>query len=282
MRRFAYHKPTTLAEALQLKRSVADARFVAGGTDLIVRMKDNVERPAALISLRSVPELTGIDTNGVARIGATTLLHDLCEHAYIREHYPVIVQAVRVMGSVQIRNAATLGGNLCNASPAADTAPPLLILDARVRLQSEAGAREVALADFFTGPGKTCMRTDEILTDVLIEPAAVNTRAVFMRKDRVHVDLSIVSVAVRLDMRADGRTCERARVAVGAAAPTPLRLPAVEALFEGHVLDHDRVARAQEVLRDGLQPIDDLRASADYRRHIAGVFLKRAVVQLLD
>jgi carbon-monoxide dehydrogenase medium subunit len=278
---FDYFKPTSLVEALRLKRSTTGSRFIAGGTDLMVQIKNRTAQPPALISLRSIQELAGIDVNGAIRVGSMAPLTDLMEHPAIRERYPVLVEAVRRMGSVQIRNVATLGGNLCNASPAADAAPPLLVLDAMLRLTGEDGCRDVPIAEYFVGPGETTQGRDEILTAILLAPPPPEARAIFLRKDRVHVDLALVNVAVLLVMEADGETCRTARVAAGAVAPTPLRLREVESLLEGQHLTPELLARAQEVAREGIAPITDVRASAEYRRHITGVFVKRAVEILL-
>jgi aerobic carbon-monoxide dehydrogenase medium subunit len=279
--RFDYSKPTSLEEALRLKRSTTGSRFIAGGTDLMVQIKNRTAQPPALISLRSIRELTAIDVNGATCIGSMAPLTDLIEHPAIRERYPVLVEAVRRMGSVQIRNVATLGGNLCNASPAADGAPPLLVLDAKLRLLGEQGCRDVPLADYFVGPGETTQGRDEILTAILLEPPEPAARAVFLRKDRVHMDLAMVNVAVLLAMEADGETCRMARVAAGAVAPTPLRLREVESLLEGQELTPELLGRAQEVAREGVAPITDVRASAEYRRHITGVFVRRSIEILL-
>jgi carbon-monoxide dehydrogenase medium subunit len=276
-----YFKPTSLEEALRLKRMTAGSRFIAGGTDLMVQIKKGTARPPALISLRSIGELAGIDVNGAARIGSMVPLGDLVQHPALRERDPVLVQAVRRMGSTQIRNAATLGGNVCNASPAADGALPLLVLDARLRLLGEDGYREVPVADYFVGPGETTRGRDEILTAILLEPPEPGARAVFLRKERVHMDLAMVNVAVLLATETDGRTCRTARVAAGAVASTPLRLGEVESLLEGQALTPELLVRAQEAARAGVAPITDLRASADYRRHITGVFVRRAVEILL-
>ncbi len=277
----AYHRPRTLDEARSLKAETPGACYVAGGTDLLVWMKSARERPGALISLRSVPELAGITTGGVTSIGALTTLTDVLGHATVRQRYPALVTAVRSMASVQIRNVATLGGNLCNASPAADSAVPLLVLEARARIQGNDGQREIPLEDLFLGPGRTCLGPGDILTAILLDPPPAGTHGAFLRKTRVHVDLALVSIAVVLEMDAGGETCRRARVAVGAAAPTPLRLPEVEAVLTGRI-SPEVLGRARELARDGISPISDVRASADYRRHLTGVLLRRAISSLLD
>ncbi len=278
----AYHRPRTLEEARSLKAETPGACFIAGGTDLLVQMKGGLKRPGDLISLRSVAELAGVTTGGVTAVGAMTTLTDVLRHPVLSERFPALVAAVRSMGSVQIRNVATLGGNLCNASPAADSAPPLLVLGARARIQGRDGEREIPIEDLFAGPGRTCLGPDDVLTAILLDPPSSGARSAFLRKTRVHVDLALASVAVALEMDPAGETCRQARVAAGAVAPTPLRLLEVEALLAGRKITPEVLGRARELARDAVSPITDVRASADYRRHITGVLLGRAVSGLLN
>ncbi len=278
----AYHRPRTLEEARSLKAETPGACFVAGGTDLLVQMKGGRRRPGALISLRSVAELAGVTTGGVTSIGAMTTLTDVLGHPVVSQRFPALASAVRSMASVQIRNVATLGGNLCNASPAADSAPPLLALGAKARIQGLDGEREMPIEDLFAGPGRTCLGRDDILTAILLDSPSARIRGAFLRKTRVHVDLALASIAVVLEMDPAGETCRQARVAAGAVAPTPLRLREVETVLAGRKLTPEVLGRAKELACDGISPISDVRASADYRRHITGVLLGRAVSSLLN
>jgi carbon-monoxide dehydrogenase medium subunit len=278
--RYDYLRPRTLEEALSLKEDVAESRFIAGGTDLLVRIDDGQERPGALISLRSLPELAGIETNGVIRLGPMMTLTDILEHRDLCERYPILQQAVRAVGSVQIRNAATLGGNLCNASPCADGAQALLALDATLRVRGAGGERDVPIDQFFVGYRETCLRPDEVLTTVLIDPPPPGGAGIFLKKCRLERDLALASVAVFVDM--DGSTCRRARVAAGSVAPTPLRLKEVESLLQGQRLSPELLSRAQELARQSIAPVSDVRASADYRREITGVLIRRALQAMLD
>ncbi len=273
---YDYHRPTSLADAWQLFADTPGARYIAGGTDLMVQLRRRPGREAsALISLRNIAELGHIWPGDRFRIGAGASLTDIIAHPGVREVFPALVQSIDVVGSRQIRNVATLAGNLCNASPAADTAPALLVYDARVELRSPDGTRELPLGELFLGPGKTALAPGEIMTAVLLDPPARGVRSTFARKGRVKMDLAIVSVAVALEL--DGVTCTAARVAVGAVAPTPLRVPDVEAALVGSVLDADTIARACERVRAGIAPIDDLRSSAEYRRDLTCVLLGRAL-----
>jgi len=279
VRRYEYHRPTSLDEALALASAQPDARFVAGGTDVLVQIRRNRDAvPPALISLRSVEELTRIEDGGRLRIGAATPLTDVVAHPRVVERYPALAEAIRSLGSRQVRNVATVGGNLCNASPCASTAPPLLVHEATLELHDAAGTREMPIGELFRGPGETDLRPGELLVAIVLDPPSPGTRATFLGKGRVHVDLDVASVAALVER--DGGRCTKARVAAGAVAPTPLRLLEVERLLEGSTLDDDVVARAAEKASAAIAPICDVRASDWYRRQLTGVLLKRALARI--
>jgi len=276
MRTQAYHQPLSLAEAIALAGAEPDARFIAGGTDLMVQMRQRPgPGPSALISLRSIPELQRVDGGPRLRIGAGLALSDVAAHPLVHQRHPALLDALRVFASQQIRNVATLGGNLGNASPAADTAPPLLVYDASVKVHGPGGPREISLDQFFRGPGSTELDPGEIITAVFLDAPTPGARSCFLRKGRVSMDIAVVSLATLIEV--DGGVCSRARVAVGSAAPVPLRLRRTEKLLEGSHLDAATVLRAMSQAREEVAPIDDIRASADYRRELVGVYLKRAV-----
>ncbi len=279
MRRFDYLRPKSLKEALQQKKTIADAKFISGGTDLLVQIKNRELQPPALISLKSIPELATIEINGGARIGALATISDIIQHNELGLNYPVLVEAARRLGSVQIRNVATVGGNLCNCSPSADMALPLLVLEAKVRLQTAKASREIPLSEFFKGPGESCLSSDEILTDIILDPPHQKAKATFLKKGRVKMDLAIASLAVLLEM--EGGKCRKARIAAGSVAPMPLRLSKVEALLEGASLSKDLVSKAQQLARDIVSPITDVRATEEYRRQIVGVYVKRGLEKIL-
>jgi CO/xanthine dehydrogenase FAD-binding subunit len=277
---YAYFKPGSMAEVFRLKEDMPEALFLAGGTDLMVKIKNREISPKTLISLRSVAELRDMDARGAVRIGAMTSITDLINSEILRGKYPVLVEAARRLGSPQIRNIATLGGNLCNCSPCADTATPLLVLEARAILQSPRGTREIPLFELFRQPGETSMAPDEILTQVLI-PAfnasrkGSGVRAAFFKKGRVRMDLAVASLSVLLQTE-DGKV-QKARLAAGSVAPVPLRLTKVEELLEGENLKSSLIAEARRLAEESVAPITDIRSTEEYRRHIVGVFVKRAL-----
>jgi CO/xanthine dehydrogenase FAD-binding subunit len=272
---FEYHRPASLAEALALKKSTPDARFIAGGTDLMVRLREGTPRPPALISLRGVEALSGIELGSPIRFGALTPVADVLEHRALGEAHPVFAQAARTLGSTQIRNAATVGGNLVNASPCADMAQPLLVHDAQVVIAAADSKRRMPLEDFFVAPGETRLGPEEVLTAIEVDPPPAGSRAVFFKKGRVRMDIAVASVCVLLHV-VDGR-CALARVSAGSVAPRPIRLHRVEALLEGERIDEALVARAQSEAEAEVTPITDVRGTSEYRRHIVGAFVARAL-----
>jgi CO/xanthine dehydrogenase FAD-binding subunit len=280
MIRYNYYKPRSLDEALDLKEKIPGAVFIAGGTDLMVKIRNGDVQPPDLISFRSVPELSGIADKGITRIGSMTTISELIEHPALQKRYPVLAEAAKRHSGPQIRNVATIGGNLCNCSPCADTALPLLVLDSRVRLRNKKGSREISLDEFFTGPGETCLTAGEILTDILLDRPPKNARATFMKKGRVYMDLATASVAVLLEM--DGKTCRRARIAAGSVAPVPLRLTKVEELLEGNAVSEEILSEVQKIAEDSVSPITDIRATEEYRRRIVGVYARRAIEKLTE
>jgi len=279
--RCEYLRPRTLEEARSLKAEISGSRYVSGGTDLLLRMKSGAEAPSTLISLRALPELVGVTVSETTAIGAGTSFTQILEHPEIAKRFPVFGQAASAVGSVQIRNAATLGGNLCNAIPCADSAPALLVLDAKLRTLDLDGRRDIPIAEFFLGPRKTCLRPAEIVEKIVIEDSPREGRGIFLKKGRMEEDLALASVAVFLVMDSDGKTCRRARVAAGSVAPTPMRLAGVEALLEGRKFTPEILEGARAAAREAISPISDVRASADYRRHITGVLVGRALTSLL-
>ncbi len=279
MSRYDYYQPESLEEAIRLKKTISDSLFISGGTDLMVRINKKELRPSALISLRSIPELSGIENGKLTRVGSLTSISDLTKSPLIQENYPVLIQAAKTLGSVQIRNVATIGGNLCNGSPAADMAPPLLVLQAKVKVRSAQDNRDITLEKFFRGPGETRLSRDEILTDILLEPPEENTKTVFLKKGRTRMDLAVASVAALIQK--EGNRCLKARMAAGSVAPTPLRLFEVEAILEGATFSQELLDESQHLASRCVSPISDARSTADYRYHLVGVLVKRALEKLL-
>ena len=268
-----YVAPTTLEEALETLHGSDDVTILAGGTDLMPQSKiGRTKIRSTLMNIRRVAGLGAIVRDGDAiRIGALATVTQLMNDPLVRQHLPVLVEVCDHFASDQIRNAATIGGNVSNASPAGDTLVPLLVLDAEVELASagDAGAvrRRVLLAEYFAGPGRTRRAASELLTGVRVPvPPAGHYARFFKFGTRPALDISAISIAIA-GVR-NGGALSNVRVAFGAVAPTPVRARRTEQALEGQRLDAATIARAAETARDEVSPIDDVRASAWYRKEL--------------
>ncbi|GAB4178853.1 MAG: xanthine dehydrogenase family protein subunit M [Rhodocyclaceae bacterium] len=271
--------PSSLDEALGVA-ALGDATPLAGGTDLMPAGRSGKLRfGRTLLSLRRIPELRGIAIEGgELRIGALTTIAELMADPLVAAHLPLLAEACRHFASPQIRNAATLGGNVCNASPAGDTLPPLMVLGARVELASKPGAvpvhRTMPLEEFLVGPGRTRREPGELLTALRVPLPAPGTPGRFVKfGTRPALDISAVSIAFAA--RRLGGALHDVRIAYGAVAPTVVRGRAAEEALEGRALDAQTIAAAARAAREEIQPISDVRASAWYRRQLIHNLLRR-------
>lgn len=277
----AYLAPRRLDEALQAMAD-GDATVLCGGTDLAPQTESGARQyKSRLLNITRVEGLGGIAADGgEIRIGATTTVAEIRRSATLAEIAPVLVEAAEHFASEQIRNAASLGGNLCNASPAGDMSPPLLVLGAEVELASwrdgAAHTRRVPLAQFFVGPGKTVKLPQELLTAVVFARPAPGFVARF-RKSGPRPALEISTVSVALGARITNGKLSEVRVAMGSVAPTPLCARHVEAALEGKALDPATIAAAVAAAAEDAKPIDDVRASAWYRSHLVKVFVEEVL-----
>jgi carbon-monoxide dehydrogenase medium subunit len=281
---FDYHEPASVGEAVALAaRFGPEARFLAGGTDLIVQLRRGRVAPGHVLSLRRVPGLDGITANGQLRLGAR-VTHRAVERApAFQGALRGLVESAEVVGGHQVRNVGTVVGNVVNASPAADVVPVLLALEARVDCLSAAGAREVPLAAFLLGPGETARRPDELVTAVRFAPLGGRSATAFLKAGRRRaMEISVACVAVRLTLEAGGDRCAQARIALGAVAPTTVRAVEAERLLEGQPLTPERLRAAGRAAAAECRPITDVRASADYRRLLVATLVPRALARCLD
>ena len=287
MIRFDYAEPRTLAEAsLALRGHDGLASVMAGGTDLLVEIKEHLRRVKCVVNIKRIPGLDALtfNTRTGLRFGALTTARAIELNADVARHYPGLSQAVRELGSIQVRHRATVAGNICRASPSADTLPPLIVDGATIVMGDGASTREMLLEDFFTGPGKTLLRAGELVLAIQLPPppaAPLRTGRVYIKHGRRKaMELATVGVAVSLTLDPAG-TCIQARIALGAVAPTPLRAREAEAVLEGSTIDAASIARAAQLAMDACSPISNVRASADYRREMTGVLTRRALEQAL-
>lgn len=278
MRPFEYHEPTSIEAASELlARHGPDAAALAGGTALLIDMRHGELQPHHVVSLWKIPGLGRLHANGDLRIGALLTVTELGDAS----RQPATLglrEAAHMLGSWQVQNMATVGGNICKASPGADLVPPLLCLDARLALRSAGGEREVPLDGFLTGPDQTALRPAELLTSILIPQPPPFTGTAFLKiMRRQALDCSIVSVCARITLEDDGLTCKEARIGLAAVAPNPIRAPRAEAALTGSRLEDETIIEAAQLARSEARPITDVRASAEYRSHLIGVLLERAI-----
>lgn len=276
MKEFEYLKPDSIKETISiLSQFGGKAQILNGGTDLIVEMRDKIAQPEYLVDIKAIPQLSRITYNKQdgLNIGATVTLNEISNSNAVQINYPILAEACKTVGSYQVRNRATLVGNTCNASPAADTAPPLLVLEAKVNIIGPTGEKIVPITQFFTGVKKNILKKGEIVTSITIPPIKDSWTGVYLKQGRKkEVDLTTVGVAV---------VCIRdeVRIALGAVAPTPIRAFKTEELLKGKIIDEPLLKKAGESALTEVSPISDIRSSQEYREEIIKVLVRRAILQ---
>lgn len=272
-----YFAPADVGEALNVLANYGDkVTILAGGTDVALKINHYELKPDILMYIGGLDLDYIKEEDGRLLIGATTLTAKIATSDLLQSKAAALARAAAKAGCVATRATATIGGNIGNASPAADLVTPLLVLDADVRLRGAAGDRVVALKDFFTGPGQTVRKPDELIVEISMPTPKGNSVFVKLGR-RKSMTLAVVNVAVRVEM--DGNTCKDARIALGAVAPTPIRCSEAEALITGRVLDSAAIAAAAAAAAAATKPIDDQRASAWYRRRVTAPLVARALAQ---
>ena len=281
---YDYHEPREVAEALDLLvKHGEDAHLIAGGTATVLLLRQGLIRPGHVISLRAIGALSGIGRapDGGLRIGATATHRQAERSADVRALSPALTNAFASVATVRIRNQATVGGGLAHADPAQDPPPMLAALGAAVTAVSPRGARSIAVEDLAIDHFTTTLAADEIITEVVVPPLAPRTRATYVKfLPRTADDYATVSVAAAMRL-ADGAV-EDARIVLGAVGPTPIRARAAEAVLAGAKPSRERLAQAAALVRDEVDPLDDLRGSAEYKREMARVWTERALLALVE
>ncbi|MBN2334019.1 xanthine dehydrogenase family protein subunit M [Candidatus Bathyarchaeota archaeon] len=278
--KFQYHAPKTLSEALELLDTLDNTKPIIGGTDLVPLLREAACRPSHLIDLNRIEALNYVkEEDGFICIGATAT-HSQVASSEAMIKAPAVVDSVSRIGSPQVRNRGTIAGNLCNASPAADSAPPLLVHDAEVTVVSSGDTRVIPLPELFAGPKINCLEPNELVTEVRFPEPPASSSSCFMRITRRKAfTLSVVSAAVYVEM--EGSTCATARAAFGSVAETPVRVSEVEELLTGRELDDEAISEAGETAKRFVNPITDVRGTAEYRRDMCDVLLRRALKSAL-
>ena len=308
MKKFDYLKPKTLEEALSLlNQQGKKAKLIAGGTDVIVLIKQKTMAPDILISLRGIPGLDQIQYNGTLRIGALVTHRTIEKSEVIRKEFSALADAADVLGSIQIRNVATIGGNICTAAPSADTATPLLVLGTQVKIKSLKEEKTVPIEEFFTGPGETILKKGEIVTELVMPKPLPHTGSAYWKlQRRLALDLPILGVSTLLSldkgtiscsdmlctvspissilhtMEQDELVCKEVRIALGVAAPTPIRALKAESLLRGKKISDELLEEVAETAVKEAQPRDTIRGEAWYRRDMIRVLVKRMAMKSIE
>jgi carbon-monoxide dehydrogenase medium subunit len=286
MKKFTYLVPNTLDEAISLHTAHGErSRYVAGGTDVLIKLKEGKMAPGYLISLKHVSGQDGLHFNketGELYIGAFTTHRTIETSELIRMQYPIIYDAVKNIGSVQIRNVATIGGNLVNAVPSADGAIPLIALDARVNIYGPKGERSMDLLRFFLGPGQCDLEKGEILTEIVVPPLRSRSAGAYIKFGRREaMELPLLGVGVQLSLDEELKHCEKVRISLGVAAPTPMRAIAAEQFLTDKPVDEETLDEAGKIAAEESRVRDSIRGVAWHRREMVGVLVKRMGLKCL-
>jgi len=277
MREFTYLEPKTAEEAVSiLSQYGGTAKPLAGGTDLLIQMKLRTLKPACLVNVKKIPGFNVVRAEAEAlHIGAATTIRVLERSDLVRKQYPLLSDVIQSFGSVQVRNMATIGGNICNASPAADFATSLLALYTQVKIVGPNGVRMASLDGLFTRPDQCALKPDELLAEIMISYPKPGTGSAFMKLSRVKTDLAKVSVAVVLTLK--GGVCEDVRIAMGAVAPTPMRAMNAEAALTGQSLTDEAIEGAAEAASAESKPLASVGSTEEYKREAVRAMVKRCL-----
>ena len=283
MKPFDYLKPGSMDEALEVLKTNEHCFALAGGTDLLVTMKSDTAKTKCLVDLKAISGIDAIECDDGFNIGAMATVREIEKSPLIREKLPVLSEAAATLGSIQIRNRATVGGNLCHGSPAADMAAILMAMDSEVRIASANGERRVKLEQFFTGPGSTVVDPGEILAGIHIPEEMQDYRGIYMKHGpRRAMDIGIVNIGILLDADFDNGLCRRIMIAMGAVGPTPLRALKAESMLNGNHMTPELIAQAAEAAAEEARPITDFRASAEYRKAMVASLVSKGLKQILN
>jgi|TARA_B100002003_G_scaffold116965_1_gene108024 carbon-monoxide dehydrogenase medium subunit len=285
MKNFDYHKPSSLDEVVNiLERTDQQISFLAGGTDLVVAMRNRRLQPEVLIDIKCVEEMNELSFDDDSMtLGASVTCHTVRNDSRVSKFFPALVDCSRLIGGIQIQGRATIGGNLCNAAPSADAIPSLIVLNAIARIRGLVGFREVPVENFIIAPGQTVLEPKEVLVSLRIPLPGNGEGARYLRfTPRNDMDIAVASAAVKVIVSDSGDEFLDGRVAIGAVAPTPLYVQAATQELSGQPVSDVVVARVAAMAREAAQPISDMRGTADQRRHLTEILVRRALNSALD
>jgi carbon-monoxide dehydrogenase medium subunit len=283
MKRFDYIRPGNMEDAIAALQANDEPYLLAGGTDLLIGMKTNAVKPKCLIDLKGIPGIDCIEYDNGFKLGALTTVRDVEVSPLIREKIPALSEAAATLGSIQIRNRATIGGNLCHGSPAADMAAILLAMNCELQIATGNGAKTIGLDQFFTGPNSTVLNRNEVLSQIIIPKEIEQFKGIYLKHGpRKAMDIGIVNIAILLDADVSSGFCNQIMIALGAVAPRPIRAKKAEALLNANRLTSELIQEAAEVASDEATPISDFRASAGYRKDLVKNLVAKGIDQILN
>ena len=281
-----YLAPATLDSAIAiLAERGSAARVLAGGTDIIVQVRENRRAVDVMVDVKAIPEMTRIElsADGSLSIGAAASCARIYQDSGVAKRFPALIDSASLIGGIQVQSRASLGGNLCNSSPAADSIPTLIVLGAVAEIRGPGGARSVPEEDFCTAPGRNVLQDGELLVALRFPAPAAHSGAAFERFiPRNEMDIAVVNAAASVTLSADGASFRAARVAVGAVAPTPLLVQAAADALVGKPVTDETIAAAAAAVRAAVTPITDMRGSADQRRHLASILTARVIRSAIE
>ncbi len=281
-----YVAPATVDEAVAvLKQNGQTARVLAGGTDLIVQERERRRDVGVMVDVKGIPELTQvtIGADGSLKVGAAASCASLYRNPDVQKKFPALVDSASLIGGIQIQSRASLGGNLCNSSPAADSIPTLIALGATCEIAGPGGRRSVPVEDFCTAPGRNVLGDGEMLVSLTFPAPAAHSGAAFERFiPRNEMDIAVTNAAASITLSADGSKFESARIAIGAVAPTPLFVKAAGDALVGQPVNAETIEKAAEAARAAATPITDMRGSAEQRKHLAAVLTRRVINKAIE
>ncbi len=283
MHAFDYAAPKTLDEAVQLLAADGQARVLNGGTDLLAQLKESQDAPSLVVDIKHVPDLMAYtcDARQGLTLGAGVSCHSINEDSAIRQLYPALLDSSSLIGGTQIQGRASLGGNLCNSSPAADAIPNLIVHEAVARITGPAGDREIPVAEFCTGPGRNVLNPGELLVSLHLPAPVAGFGAAYLRFiPRNEMDIAVVGAGASVVLQGD--TIRKGIVSLGAVAPTPLLVEEAGAALAGQDISDDLLARVGQIAEEAARPISDMRGTIPQRKHLAGVLTRRALQKAID
>jgi len=281
-----YERPTSLKSALSILSEKGDVtKVLAGGTDILVKLRGRREQPDVLMDSKEIPELNELsyDQNKGLTIGAAVPLYKLYDNADVKNNYPALVDSTTIIGGIPIQGRATVGGNLCNAAPSADAIPTLIVLGAKALISSADDTREINVDEFCTGPGSNVLKSNELLVSINVPAPKENSGAHYMRFiPRNEMDIAVVGIGTLVELNAEGDKFENVNVALASVAPTPIFVREISEFLSGKEVNDENIEKAGQLAKEASSPISDMRGTAEYRQYLCSVLTKRSLNKSIE